>query len=582
MSSSVAEFNVDDDNLNLTPYIEILTDPNHNQTIDSVQEDTSRLLFRPTQEVGNSFGFSKHTYWVTFTLKPSSESRKALLLSFDNPLIDDIQLFVPDGLGNFSIKKTGDTRPFSQRDIEYRNFLFKLPAHPGEERTYYMQLFTEGSMQIPLSVWTYDAFIKNIETTNFILGGYYGIMLLLMVAAFAFFLKIKDKLFLTYALYLLSYIIFQMSLNGLSYHYLWPDHPALTNRLTALSVGLVTIGALAFSGSFLQIWGLKHIKILSVFILIICLDFIGICISLFGDYSLGVRLLAVTGISLPPIVLLAGIYSVLQGYRPAKYFLIAWIVFLCGIFAAGLLFLGFLPHSFLTIYSMQIGSTIEVLLLGYALMDRISLLETDKQAATKQAAEYLEQSNYKLERLVMDRTRELEEKNEKLSQLTLIDSMTGLLTHNAAIELLNKQQSIAQRYHQELSVIMFDIDKFKSLNDTYGHPAGDKVITGISDILKSNFRHADYCGRYGGEEFIIILPKTSINSAIALAEHLRAMIRLLKIEEVDNVCVSASFGVSSMNADNLNEDLIFAADKALYHAKNSGRNNVKSTQVALN
>ncbi len=561
--------------IDLTPYSEILVDSDHKQSIYSIQQDATAHLFKPTQEIGNNFGFSNSTYWVKFTIKQSTRQKDPVLLQFANSLIDKITLYLPDGSGGFSIKQTGDHVAFSQRDIAYRNFLFKLPMHQGEERTYYLQLQTEGSMQITLSLWTYKAFIEYVETENLILGFYYGIMFLLMVSAFAFYLKIKDRLFLHYSLYLLSYIIFQLCLNGLSYHYFWPGHPILTSQLTAVSVGLVTIGGIAFSGSFLRIWNTKKSTFFYVFMLVIVLTCIGIASSLLGGYSFGVRLLALTGISLPPIVLIAGISSVIQGYRPAKYFLAAWVIFLCGIFLAGLLFLGFVPHSFITVYAIQLGSTIEVSLLGYALMDRISLLKAEKQMATQLATAYLQRSNKELENLVLKRTQELEEKNKKLNHLTLIDSMTSLLTHNASIELLKKQLSFAQRYKEKLSVIMLDIDKFKSINDVYGHPAGDQVIIGIAEILKPSFREADYCGRYGGEEFIIILPKTSSSAAIELAERIRSQVLDLSVQEIKNTRITASFGVSSFNIAKPDEDLIITADKALYDAKKSGRNNVK-------
>ena len=194
--------------------------------------------------------------------------------------------------------------------------------------------------------------------------------LLLMTAAFASFIKMHDRLFLYYALYLFTYLIFQLSINGLSYQYLWPEYPWFTSRATSAFIGLVVIGALVFSGSFLQIWQKKHPRIKALFYLLMTSAVISIYLSLFGNYTLAVKIASASGVLLSPVVLVGAIISVLAGYRPARFFLAAWSVFLFGVFVSGLMYFGFIAHTFFTLYAIQIGSTIEVLLLGYALMDR--------------------------------------------------------------------------------------------------------------------------------------------------------------------------------------------------------------------
>lgn len=567
--AAVAQFSHGDRQLDLLPYVGIFADTNNTETIDTLIAQGNKFPFKSVAETGNNFGFTQTVYWIRFDLDQALALDTPLLLEFKNPLIDQIELYLPDQSGAYQVKQSGDTKPFDSRDIEFRNFLFEIPLHPDQSRTYYLRLETEGTMQISLSLWSYKAFIETAETSNLLLGGYYGIMLLLMAAAFTFFIQVREPLFLTYALYLATYIIFQLSLNGLSFQYLWPDSHALASKFTALSVGGVVIGGLAFSGSFLRIWRSKHLQFLSLFAFFIGIDLIGMFMSWFGDYSVGVRLSTLAGICLPPLVLYAAITSWLNGYQPARYFLLAWAVFLVGIFTAGLLYLGLVPHTFITIYAIQIGSIIEVILLGYALIVKLSLHQAEKHRATELAAEYLE-------RLVQERTQELEAQNQKLNRLTLVDSMTSLLTHNASIDFLNRQIKIAHRYSLPLSVIMLDIDHFKQINDCYGHPAGDRVILAIANILRESFREADSCGRYGGEEFIVILPKTSIDKAELLAERVRELILQLRLSDISNHPISASFGISSFDPDNPEKDLILCADKALYQAKAQGRNQVIS------
>ncbi|HID04031.1 MAG TPA: GGDEF domain-containing protein, partial [Desulfobacterales bacterium] len=136
------------------------------------------------------------------------------------------------------------------------------------------------------------------------------------------------------------------------------------------------------------------------------------------------------------------------------------------------------------------------------------------------------------------------------------------------------RKSFAQRYGKNLAVIMLDIDRFKVINDRFGHPAGDKVIVAITATLKGTLRESDGCGRYGGEEFLLILPESGVQDVCFLAERIRLKIEELRIPEIDNLPVTASLGIAVFDPSNPDENLIGIADKALYEAKHSGRNQV--------
>ena len=136
---------------------------------------------------------------------------------------------------------------------------------------------------------------------------------------------------------------------------------------------------------------------------------------------------------------------------------------------------------------------------------------------------------------------------------------------------LNEEILKAKRYNTPLSIIYFDIDHFKQINDTYGHKKGDFILKEVSKIILQNIRKTDIFGRWGGEEFIIILPFTDLENALILAEKLRK-----KIEEhdFDGINITISFGVTELKIDDNADTLINRADEALYKAKNKGRNRV--------
>ncbi len=560
--------------LDLSPYVSVLVDREHALTIEDLSGFVSTLQFRSLSETGNSFGFDKAVYWARFSIKFDHLLKQSFYLHVDYPMLDSLILFSEDGNGGFTRNMTGDNYPFKQRDLSFRNFLFELhPSPSGSIQTYYLRLQTQGSMQIPLTVWSSSALIELADSTGLAYGFFYGVMIVLMLAAAVAYLFLRDFLFLSYALYLLSFMLFQLSLNGFGYQYLWPEMSGWVNRINAMSIGNVVVFGFLFCGTFLRVWQQQD-RFRYFYYVLMGVGVFSMLLSLFGDYSIAVVFAASAGILMPPVVLVSTIHSILAGYRPARFFLLAWGIFLMGVFSAGLVYFGWIERDFYTHNSMQIASLIEVLILGYVLMQNVRQLNLEKISATQDASKYLEQLNQGLEALVEERTRELNEKNSQLSDLALHDSMTGLLNHNASIEQLNLLRKAAQRYGYDFSVVMIDIDFFKAVNDRYGHPAGDQLIIAISQVLTQSLRESDVCGRYGGEEFILLLPETSAELAINLAQAIRLKIAALEIAAIDNTPITASFGVAVFDSEQPKTDLISKADKALYKAKESGRNRV--------
>ena len=170
---------------------------------------------------------------------------------------------------------------------------------------------------------------------------------------------------------------------------------------------------------------------------------------------------------------------------------------------------------------------------------------------------------------------ERKQMEEKLIYLSNYDTLTNLYNRRMLEEKLIKDIQRTNRYNHPLSLFMIDIDHFKNVNDTYGHHAGDIVLAKVASVLKESIRETDYAVRYGGEEFVIVLPETSLDKAVELAERLRIKIADTNIELDDNsLSVTVSIGVSDFSGETLG-NLINLADSAMYEAKESGRNCVK-------
>ena len=173
------------------------------------------------------------------------------------------------------------------------------------------------------------------------------------------------------------------------------------------------------------------------------------------------------------------------------------------------------------------------------------------------------------ERMAKDRERLVKE----LEKMAITDSMTALYNHRHSIELLKKEIAEAKRYSQPLSLLMLDIDHFKSVNDTYGHPDGDTVLIEVSATIKELLRDSDHAGRYGGEEFIVVLPHTATKEAHITAERIRKNVEAIKWD-IEGLRITISAGVATFDNETPS-DLIKKADHLLYQAKNNGRNQVQ-------
>lgn len=189
-------------------------------------------------------------------------------------------------------------------------------------------------------------------------------------------------------------------------------------------------------------------------------------------------------------------------------------------------------------------------------------------------------SFYQRERIEQQQ-KELEEKNSKLEYLAAYDSMTGLINRREFTRTINNELSRMHRHRYNSSILMTDIDFFKRINDKYGHPAGDELLKQFASLLKAHLRDMDVVARWGGEEFIILLPDTSIENSTATAERLRQVIEKNDFYIKDSgINITASFGVAKLlysEQEPYSEHELFqksyeGADKALYCAKNKGRN----------
>lgn len=208
-------------------------------------------------------------------------------------------------------------------------------------------------------------------------------------------------------------------------------------------------------------------------------------------------------------------------------------------------------------------SQTHILAFGGLDVDEIESLSTELLTVNQELNTLTRQLNTK--------NKALTRANETITELTRTDPLTQLANRRYFNERIEQMMSLATRKSQPLSLIMTDIDKFKAVNDTFGHDSGDRVLQGYADLMKSSTRTEDMVARFGGEEFIILLPLTDIVAAYALSERIRNALSMTDLLGNGHF-ITASYGVSQLIKNEGSTRFIKRADMALYAAKKSGRN----------
>lgn len=174
--------------------------------------------------------------------------------------------------------------------------------------------------------------------------------------------------------------------------------------------------------------------------------------------------------------------------------------------------------------------------------------------------------------------------HEQLERMANIDSLTGLLNRRAILNKLEEAMAYARRYEEDLCILMLDIDHFKKVNDRYGHITGDDVLEKVGAILRRRIRDTDIAGRYGGEEFIVVLPKADLSSALSVAVRIKKALAATKMKDPlgNSFSITISQGLTSYQPGDSRDYFISRADYALYKAKQNGRDRIEiSESVAV-
>jgi signal transduction histidine kinase len=416
-----------------------------NLDIQQVLSPDMQKQFEPYQQDNPNFGSIDDAIWLRFTVKQNID--KDFYLQVGSAYIDSIALYAINDGQVQELQESGDNYVFSQRPVKVTTFLFPLHLQQGNELTYFLRLKTRQPFFFALRVGTLLAFMEDTHKQDFIQGIYLGCMLLILFYNLFLFFSTREKLYLYYVVYVVSITWFMSTIYQYVFEFLWPGNPIINQYAVASSAATI-VTATIFTREFLHT-KLKAPRLHTLSWGFTALGFLAF-VLVFTPFKIQALMLAQAGILLAAIFfLITGIVVYRKNYRPAKYYLVAWIFLIAGFIAAIMETVNILPVMYY-INAMQIGSAIEVTLLSLALAYRINVYKQEKEEAQEKAllvakenADLVLQQNILLEQNVAQRTRELTNslQNLKAAQSQLIQSekmaSLGELTAGIAHEIQN-------------------------------------------------------------------------------------------------------------------------------------------------
>jgi diguanylate cyclase (GGDEF)-like protein len=547
-----------------------------------------------------NFGYTKDRIWLKFTLSNTSDHDIERMLNIRYPLLDKITLYSdsqPEPL--YSLGRLLEGKNDQALDVPASYFVMPITVKSNSFETYYLSVESDDSLALPIYLTTQSALETQAFQYAVNFAFYIGLVITNILFAFFMTLILRDREQLYYCLFMISnHFAFFSVLEGMPNTLLGIDTLFINRDIIPFVVCFSMLLFTLFAASYLRLYSLapKAYRLsrvlvgLMIFTLLLCFIlpyFYAITLSTFASILVGMFYGSV-----------AKTY-VVRGRPGIKSFILAWGLGVAGAMIYGLKVWGIIPVNFFTSYSWHIGTLLEAAvfsaMMAYrAAQDRKERLvalqslnkkERDLRHTQEQLLATESAAKTELELQVKQRTRDLsnllgqlEDENKSLAELSINDALTKVRNRRFFNDIYPQMWNDSIEERTPISVIMLDIDHFKRVNDDYGHLCGDHCLVTLAQIMQSSVNHStDVVCRYGGEEFAIILTRTTAEQACVVAERIRENIEMTII--TDGECtfkVTSSFGVAGLiPTEHASPDALIAlSDAALYKSKRNGRNRV--------
>lgn len=547
-----------------------------------------------------NLGMDTKVHWFSMIVSPTQSTGSRYLLHIDYPLIDHLDVAVFSQLGSSPVVTyaSGDAEPFDSRPVLHVKPLFPLPESAQSQRVI-IRVQTSGTIRLPIRIWEEAEFISFTSSRNLALGIFFGILVAMGVSNAFLTVTTSNVSFLFYSGYIVNLALILATLHGYGFAYLWSGSALFQSKAILLFSNATIMFATLFTRSLLPI-SVYSGKVDKIVKALSWVYGISIVTSFFLPYSFMIKafllLLSFTVI----FVMWLGIWLALKGVVVARYFTIAWGFLLVSGLSASLDNVNLIQLPISSNNLLIIGGAVETLILALILAINYShsrddlidaqqfALEQEKHAnsAKENLIEVQKRHQEDLEYKVEERTlelevtlRELSEANNELERLNAIDPLTGAHNRRHFDKRLRSEGRRSRREQTPLSLIIIDVDHFKSINDRYGHDGGDECLKHVTRVFQNHIhRPTDDLCRIGGEEFAVILPNTDIEGALHVAESMRRGLEsspLVYGDESIQLTASAGLSTTVIVDEDHAQRLFKFADELLYEAKSAGRNRVE-------
>lgn len=366
-------------------------DPDHLYTFEQIQALPEDRWSKAMPGQG-SFGFTSSQYWIKTLISNKTANTQNMVLEVDYLLLDDVVFKATTSDGRVLDLATGDSRNFYPRHIDHPSILFNFQLESNQDISVISRVKTQGSMLLPLYLWTEKSFFESAASEQKIHFFYYGALAVILLLNLAVFFTLRERLYLYYALAVFGYLVFFASSRGFIHQMVLPHAPDLNSRLFLMSMPFLALFSLLFARSFMRTY--RGTPMLDKAILVMVgFEIFNLGVSMFMGYDFSVRVSAVGGVLLFAVLVFAGPISWFKGKRSGIYFTIAWIPLTLGFAITTGRSTGALPNNFWTEYAMQIGSGIEALVLTLALADRLYREREKKIRAQAQSLDTAKERN---------------------------------------------------------------------------------------------------------------------------------------------------------------------------------------------
>jgi diguanylate cyclase (GGDEF)-like protein len=540
------------DEYRLAPHAYLLKDADKALTIQDVSAPERAGEFLPVHSRSLNLGVSDAAYWIRFTLKddrPRSGILQSLVLDLSWENLDSVRLFIPRaGEAGFRMLETGGRYQRPNSPLRGMRPVIALDTEDNTTATYYLRIEHEGALFLPLHIRSVENFLALNWSRAAINGFYVGMLFSIAMYNFLLFLALRQRVYLFYVGYVLFGMLYYLSKINVLEEMLFAGMPEVDVRVRLSCLSLAALCCFLFARDFLftsahaprldlvlRGWAVLW-AVFACLVPVLPVNFMDISTSLLGIVT-------------PLVCVAVGLRRYWQGFAPSRYFIVAWGMLSVAYALWSLMHLGLMPAEEYIPWTVQGVSGFEIVLLSFALSHRVRVLREEKEAAGQRERRYRE--------------------------LAITDELTGLYNVRFFRTQLPLEVQRAEKLGLPLSLALLDIDDFKRFNDTQGHPAGDAALRQAGAIILQSVRERDVACRYGGEEFVILFPATTAEEAVEAADRIRlSYAQARRAAGMPHYGATLSVGMAQLLPNESPEALVERADRALYQAKNSGKNRV--------